>query len=86
MWTLLPAIALAGGCSLLPGAGSGCDKPKPYQAAQEAPPLRVPDGAVLPDTHNAMRIPQVSAPKLPREGGRCLDQPPSMGTPGPAKG
>jgi len=74
---LLPLLAAASGCSLLPDARSGCNKPTPYQAAEEMPPLRVPQGATAPDTRGAMRIPQVTAPQLPHESGRCLDQPPS---------
>lgn len=76
---LLPACLLAGACGLLPDAYSGCDKPQPYQAAQDLPPLRVPDGAVLPDTRNAMRIPAVTAPQIPPEAGKCLDHPPEYG-------
>jgi uncharacterized lipoprotein len=77
---LLPVCVLAGACGLLPDAYSGCDKPQPYQSAQDLPPLRVPDGAVLPDTRNAMRIPTVIAPQIPASAGRCLDHPPSYGT------
>ncbi|MGB5132005.1 MAG: hypothetical protein WBO00_05285 [Steroidobacteraceae bacterium] len=77
---LLPVCVLAGACGLLPDAYSGCDKPKPYQTAQDLPPLRVPDGAVLPDTRNAMHIPTVNAPQIPASAGRCLDHPPSYGT------
>ena len=82
---LLGLLALAGGCALLPDANSSCNKPKPYQAARENPPLRVPEGAIAPDTRGAMRIPETTAPQLPRDEGRCLDQPPSYGTtPAPA--
>lgn len=80
LWILLPCFVLAGGCNLLPNAYSGCAEPKPYQSAEEAPPLRVPNGAVVPDTRNAMRVPAVTAPQLPREERRCLDHPPSYGT------
>ena len=77
---LLPLLTVAGGCSLLPGANSGCNKPMPYQAALEVPPLQVPEGATAPDTRGAMHIPPVTAPQLPHDPGRCLDQPPSYGT------
>ena len=77
---LLPACLLAGACGLLPDAYSGCDKPQPYQSAQDLPPLRVPDGAVPPDTRNAMRIPAVNAPQIPPSKGKCIDHPPEYGT------
>jgi uncharacterized lipoprotein len=77
---LLPVSLLAGACNMLPDAYSGCDKVKPYQSAQEIPPVRAPDGAVAPDTSNAMRIPDVSAPQVPAREGSCLDHPPSYGT------
>ena len=73
---LLPVLVLAGACSLLPDAYTGCDKVKPYQSAQDLPPLRVPDGAIAPDTRNAMRIPTVTAPQAPVAPGTCLDHPP----------
>ena len=76
---LLPACLLASACGVLPDAYSGCNKPKPYQSAQEVPPLRVPEGAVLPDTRDAMRIPAVNVPQIP-PGAGCLDHPPSYGT------
>jgi len=76
---MLPVLAFAGACNLLPDSNSGCDKAKPYQSAQELPPLRVPDGDVVPDTRNAMHIPAVSVPQVPGSEGRCLDYPPSYG-------
>ena len=77
---LLSVLVSAGGCGLLPDANTGCDKPQPYQSAQELPPLHVPEGAVLPDTRNAMRIPAVNAPQIPASGEPCLDHPPTYGT------
>jgi len=81
---LLPVFAVAGGCGLLSNARSGCDEAKPYQSAQESPPLRVPEGAVAPDTRNAMRIPATTAPQVPGGEGRCLDHPPNYGATRPA--
>ncbi len=78
-WIAIAAAALASGCGLLPDAETGCDKPRPYQSAVAAPPLRVPAGADLPDTRNALRIPEVHTPERPVEAGRCLDFPPSYG-------
>ena len=74
---LLPILVFAGACNLLPDAYSGCDQAQHYQSALDLPPLRVPDGAVVPDTRNAMRIPTLSAPVLPAGEKRCLDHPPS---------
>jgi uncharacterized lipoprotein len=76
---VIAACVLAGGCGLLPDARSGCDNPQPYEAAEEAAPLKVPAGTDAPDTRNALRIPQLPAPKQPREPGRCLDYPPAHG-------
>ena len=43
------------GCSVLPDAYTGCNDPKPYEAAVQKEPLRVPAGADLPDTRNALK-------------------------------
>ncbi|HET8692861.1 MAG TPA: hypothetical protein VFM30_12080 [Steroidobacteraceae bacterium] len=74
----LAALPLAG-CGWLPDAYSGCDDLKPYQSAKEVPPLRVPAGADLPDTRNALKIPEVKTPAVPLEEGSCLDHPPPYG-------
>jgi len=79
IWIAIAACGLAGGCGLLPDAYSGCDKPQPYQSAQEMPALQVPAGADAPDTRNALRIPAVPAPERPPGAGRCLDHPPAYG-------
>lgn len=76
---LLPVCVFAGACNLLHGANSGCDKVQPYQTAQDSPPLRVPDGSMVPDTRNAMHIPAVSLPQVPDAEGHCRDLPPSYG-------
>ena len=73
------ALVLTSGCGLLPDAYSSCSKPQPYQSAENVAPLRVPDGADLPDTRNALRIPEVKAPERPADGTACLDHPPSYG-------
>ena len=77
---LLPVCLLAGACNLLPDAYTGCDKPSLTSPHRNLPPLRAPDGAVAPDTRNAMHIPAASAPQIPAATGRCLDHPPSYGT------
>jgi opacity protein-like surface antigen len=65
------------GCGVLPDAYSGCDEVQPYESARQSDPLQVPAGADLPDTRNALKIPEVKAPELPREPGTCLDHPPA---------
>ena len=81
---LLAGMPLAG-CGLLPDAYTGCDKVRPYQSAESLPPLRVPEGADLPDTRGAMKIPEVRTPTLPDDGS-CIDPPPSYGGSRPSKG
>ncbi len=76
--SLATALPLAG-CGWLPDAYSGCDEAQPYQSAKEMDPLRVPAGADQPDTRNALKIPVVKSPELPREPGTCLDHPPPYG-------
>jgi uncharacterized lipoprotein len=85
-WWIVATAALAGGCGLLPDAYSDCDKPQPYQSAEQRPPLAAPAGAETPDTRNALVIPEPKAPGLPPEPGRCLEHPPSYGTPRPRGG
>lgn len=72
----IAAVVPLAGCGWLPDAYSGCDEAQPYQSARQVEPLRAPAGADLPDTRNALRIPEVKAPDLPPEPGRCLDHPP----------
>ena len=72
------ALPLAG-CGWLPDAYSGCNDPQPYQSAKQRDPLRVPAGADLPETRNALKIPEVKTPDLPAEPGTCLDHPPPYG-------
>jgi uncharacterized lipoprotein len=75
---LAAALPLAG-CGWLPNSYSGCDEPQPYESAKQMDPLRVPSGADLPDTRNALKIPEVKAPELPKQPGTCLDHPPPYG-------
>lgn len=77
---LLAAVAILSGCGWLPDAYTGCDEAQPYQAAQDVGPLRVPAGADRPDTRNALKIPELKAPELPREAGTCLEHPPPYAT------
>jgi uncharacterized lipoprotein len=74
-------LPVAGACGLLPDAYSGCEKPQPYQSAEEVAPLRVPAGSDVPDTRNALQIPEVKAPEQPADSAACLDHPPRYGPP-----
>lgn len=86
--TLLAVLAAAGlaGCGWLPDAYTGCDEARPYQSARDAGPLRVPSGADLPDTRNALKIPELKSPELPREPRTCLEHPPPYDATGAAAG
>lgn len=45
---------------------------------QTIPPLRVPVGLEMPNTAEALRIPELNEPERPRRSkDACLDQPPS---------
>ena len=74
------ALAALSGCGWLPDAYTGCEEAQVYQSAQDVGPLRVPTGADQPDTRNALKIPEMKAPELPRDPGTCLEHPPSMAT------
>jgi uncharacterized lipoprotein len=75
-WVLVTCAAASAGCGWLPDAYTGCDEAQPYEAAKDMGPLRVPAGADLPDTRNALKIPELKSPELPREAGSCLEHPP----------
>ncbi len=79
-YPLIAAILALSGCNVLPDAYSGCNEAQPYQSAKESDPLRVPAGADQPDTRNALKIPVLKSPELPREPGTCLDHPPAYAT------
>lgn len=74
---VLPALVMLTGCGLISPEYDRCDKPPPYAGSQEAPPLVTPEGVDAPDTRNALKIPEPSAPEKPRDG-RCVDIPPSF--------
>ncbi len=86
-WVLVAAVAmLTQGCFLIPTAAETCAKPQPYESAAEVPPLQVPEGADLPDTRNALKIPAVTAPERPKDAASCLDHPPPFGVARPRAG
>ena len=75
-FAVLAAAAALTGCGWLPDAYTGCEEAQPYHAAKDVGPLRVPAGADRPDTRNALKIPELKSPELPRDPGSCLEHPP----------
>jgi uncharacterized lipoprotein len=86
LWIVMLTLLPLAGCGLLPDAYSGCDEAQPYQAAQQMAPLDAPAGADLPDTRNALKIPEIRTPQVPVEPGKCLEHPPSYGSARPRTG
>ena len=86
LWMVIAAALPVAGCGLLPDAYSGCEKAQPYQAAEQKASLTVPAGANLPDTRNALNIPEIKTPQVPVEPGKCLEHPPSYGAARPRPG
>lgn len=74
-YLLIATVAVLAGCSVLAPAYDRCDKPAAYADAAEVPPLAIPEGVDAPDRRNALRIPEVVAPRKPPDG-RCVDAPP----------
>jgi uncharacterized lipoprotein len=83
-WGLGAAVLLAlSGChpfQALRGKTNTCHKPQPYMAATSAPALRIPAGLEVPDTTNALHVPDLKEPAPPRRKGKdpCLDEPPAF--------
>ncbi len=81
---VVAAAAGSAGCGWLPDAYTGCDEAQTYQSAQDVGPLRVPAGSDQPDTRNALKIPELKSPELPRDPGTCLEHPPPYATAPPS--
>lgn len=75
---VLAMVVLLTGCHLGGGARA-CHKKQPYMAATSVAPLKIPPGLDLPDTTNALHIPELKEPVPPPRKGKdpCLDEPPS---------
>ena len=76
------ALVLAGG-GLLSGCHAlkedSCFDKQAYQSARPGTPLHAVDGLALPNTKNALKIPEDVAPAPSRtEKQGCLDRPPSV--------
>ena len=65
--------------------GNACNKPGAavYDQAGSIAPLKTPPGLDSPDTHGALRIPDLNEPAPPprRPTDPCLDDPPPFATP-----
>jgi len=57
---------------------NACHNKQPYQASASVAPLKIPAGMDVPDTTNALHIPELKEPPpTPRRGkDPCLDEPP----------
>ncbi len=75
------AVTALGGCKSL--LGGDCNKPQPYQQAEDLPPLKVPVGLESPDTRGALKIPKLDTPAPPVRGEKdeCLESPPKYSVP-----
>ena len=70
------ALLLAGGCRSL-----SCINPETYSDAQEVQRLKMPVGLDGPDTKQALEIPALNEPEVPRDPkGSCLEEPPMLDT------
>lgn len=73
---LFPLLLALAGCGIFRPTYERCDETPGYAGAREVPPLRVPEGLDLPNTRNALKIPELTVPERPLDG-RCIDVPPS---------
>jgi uncharacterized lipoprotein len=64
--------------SALSSRANTCHNKQPYMAATSVPPLKIPPGLDVPDTTNALHIPDLKEPAPPPRKGKdpCLDEPP----------
>ena len=69
---------VAGGCGGNKTVDTSCDKPQPYQRAEETKRVEVPDDLDPLDEFREMPVPD-AAPRAPRpEGSPCIDRPPRI--------
>ena len=76
------ALLLAG-CHMFSSSAKECNKPGAYVTAASIPPLKTPPGLDAPDTHAALKIPELNEPEPPPRGPKdpCLDAPPPYAVP-----
>jgi uncharacterized lipoprotein len=81
---VLLAISLAlAGCHpirAMKARALSCHNAQPYMKSTSVAPLKIPAGLDVPDTTNALKIPDLNEPAPPPRKGRepCLDEPPSF--------
>jgi hypothetical protein len=76
---LIALAAVLAGCHRHGVRDEPCTAGQQYLKAQSVPPLRTVDGLAAPNTRNALKIPEVTAPlraRSVRDG--CLDESPSF--------
>jgi hypothetical protein len=83
-------LVVLGGCSFFHHhfeETNTCNDRQAYEHAMSIPPLKTPAGLSAPDTHAALRIPDLNEPPPPPRSRRdpCLDEPPSYVVPKPVK-
>lgn len=74
-WLVLATgtLLLTGGCHVL----ATCNNPRAYAGAEEVPPLKLPVGLDGADTGQALAIPPLNQPEVPRGASApCLEDPP----------
>jgi uncharacterized lipoprotein len=77
---LVVVMGLAlGGCSVIRSKTNACHNKQPYMSASSVASLRIPPGLDVPDTTNALHIPDLKDPAPPARKGKdpCLDEPPA---------
>ena len=82
---ILACLLPLAGCGLFSPTYERCDETPAYAGAREVPPLVVPEGLDMPNTRNALGIPELTVPEPPSSG-RCIDIPPSYVPGGQAAG
>jgi uncharacterized lipoprotein len=78
------AAAALQGCAWMPWVhrdsknGEKCREPALPAQVPSIPPLKAPEGLDPPDTRNAVKIPELTSPDVPRASkSPCLSSPPS---------
>jgi hypothetical protein len=72
--SLVSGMAMATGCSSMIAS---CKKAPSYADEKDLPPLRIPVGMDAPDTREALAIPVLEEPEVPRgPNDGCLEEPP----------
>ncbi len=82
MLCLLLAVASLTSCSWMGFKGrAACREPQLPASLGNNAPLKVGAGQDLPDTRNAVRVPELNEPERPRsKSDPCLSRPPAYGS------